>query len=311
MSSLRGRLLVRLIESRVGTLEQRMKYLESGGTTGPKPGKPLQLPESVSLRLQCLSESNIEWVTKDTPTRVVYWIHGGGFFLPLLDAYRKLAAEMVQTHAGLAVVLSDYRVMPDHKYPSALDDAMEGYRAILAEGISPSDILVMGDSAGGNLGMALMLLLKEQGEPLPAGIVLMSPWLDMAGESPSLFSNAYRDPILGYQKKETMRPDYPPIPPNHVPDGLDRKDPLVSPVYGDVTGFPPMLIQVGEREILLDDSRRMAEKAEKQGVHTVLEEYPGMVHCFQIIFPGWIPESGQARQSIDAYIRKRLYEEEL
>lgn len=207
--------------------------------------------------------------------RVILQLHGGGYVGAMLNAHRSFALLYSQAGGGCDVLTIDYRVAPENPFPAALEDAQASYEWLIAKGFAPEQIFVCGDSAGGGLAMALCHKCKAQGIKLPGGIVAMSPWTDMTAGGPSYVDNYERDPLFGNTRESLIyctdyRQDH------------DPTDPYLSPLFGDFTGFPPMLIQVGTYEMLLSDSRQVARKARRQGVKVRLSEYEGMFHVFQM-----------------------------
>ena len=183
------------------------------------------------------------------------------------------------------VLCFDYRLAPEHPYPAAAEDAMKAWNYLMLLGYGARDVIITGDSAGGNLALSLVLKIKEQERLLPRGIVLMSPWTDLTGEGKTFQTKAELDPVLDKEYIDRMTRAY-------APD-RDLTDPYISPLFGDFRGFPPMLIQVGSIEMLLSDSVSVAAKAREQGVKVRLSVYEGMFHVFQMAYLN-IPESKKA-----------------
>jgi acetyl esterase/lipase len=198
-----------------------------------------------------------------------------------------------------ALVL-DYRLAPEHLFPAAVEDATAAYRWLLAQGIQPERIVIAGDSAGGGLTLATALALRDAADPLPAALVCIAPWTDLAATGASLKTRARLDPSLSPNGIAAAGLRY------VGPDG-DARAPLASPLYANLRGLPPLLIQVGDHEILLDDSKRLAERARAAGVNVTLEIWPEMWHVFQAL-AGYLPESDRAIAKIGSYMRARLSE---
>ncbi len=217
--------------------------------------------------------------------RVVLQLHGGGYIGPMKNIYRTFATYYSRALRGGRVLTIDYRVAPEHPFPAALEDARAAYEWLLTQ-YPAKKIILAGDSAGGGLAMALVHNLKDQGKPLPAAIVAMSPWTDMTAGGESYETNYEKDPLFGRTEDSMLfNRDY--------VGSQDPKNPYISPLFGDFTGFPPMLIQVGSHEMLLSDSLLVAKKARKAGVRVRCTVYEGMFHVFQMA-KGAIPESRQA-----------------
>ena len=228
--------------------------------------------------------------------RHILYLHGGGFVTGSSSLYRHLTWRLAA--AARARLLSvDYRLAPEHPFPAALEDAVAAYRWLLADGADSQRVAVMGDSAGGNLAFAMLLKLRDEGLPLPAAAVGLSPWLDLALNSPSLELNAEADPMLNADEAP-KRVEY-------YLAGADPRTPYASPLYGDPAGLPPTLLQVGSDEILRDDAVRMADKLRAAGCHVELEIWPRMPHVWHLFAPV-MPEARQAIERIGTFLQTRL-----
>src|ERR1700693_1958500 len=208
--------------------------------------------------------------------RHILYLHGGGFVTGSSALYRHLTWRLAA--AARARLLSvDYRLAPEHPFPAALEDAVAAYRWLLADGADSQRVAVIGDSAGGNLAFAMLLKLRDEGLPLPAAAVGLSPWLDLALNSPSLELNAEADPMLK-AAEAPKRVEY-------YLAGADPRTPYASPLYGDPAGLPPTLLQVGSDEILRDDAVRMADKMRAAGRRGEIEIWPRMPHVWHLFAP--------------------------
>jgi acetyl esterase/lipase len=196
--------------------------------------------------------------------------------------------------AGAPLLLVDYRLAPEHPFPAALEDATRSYRWLLRRGSSPERIAVAGDSAGGGLTVAAMLEWKASGQPVPAAGVCLSPWFDLAMTGESIRTKASVDPTLRPSDMSFVAWCY--------LRSADPKTPTASPLYGDLTGLPPILIQVGTNEILLDDSRRFADRAGQMGVSVQLEIWDEMFHVWHAYFQ-FVPEARKAIAAIGEFLR--------
>lgn len=232
--------------------------------------------------------------------KVILQLHGGAYLIGFLDMYRKFAYRYAKL-SGASVFSLDYRVAPEYPYPAALDDAMNAWNWLLDNHYKAENIIVAGDSAGGNLALALTLKLCENGMALPSALVLMSPWADMTGVGASRTLNYKKDPMFG-KRAGDGGPEDKRKPGNPYAGDTDLHDVHLSPMFADFSGFPPMLIQVGDWEMLLDDARTVAKKAWKAGVDATLMEFPGMFHVFQSVH--FLPESREAWKAAGAFIRK-------
>ncbi len=224
------------------------------------------------------------------------YIHGGGFVGGSPRTHRPLTWRFAR-QIGIPVYAIDYRLAPEHPFPAGLDDCVAAYRALLDKGIPAKSIVVGGDSAGGNLTLALALRLKAEGLPLPAALICLSPATDMTGSGASRHENAEADSLFVDEMFDSLKPAY--------YEGRDERDPFLSPLFGDVSGFPPVLLQVGEREMLRDDSTRMAERLKSAGVEAVLEVWPKVWHVWQLN-ADMLPEGREAISHITRVARQHL-----
>jgi monoterpene epsilon-lactone hydrolase len=228
--------------------------------------------------------------------RHVLYLHGGAYVFGSPAHYRGFTWR-VAAATSARVLCIDYRLAPEHPFPAAINDAMTTYRWLLAEGAAPERIALMGDSAGGGLVFATLLRLRDQGFVLPAAAVALSPWTDLALTGASLRINAKADPLLEVAQAHDFA--------RHYLAGGDPKHPYASPLYGDLTGLPATLIQVGSDEILRDDSVRMAERLRAAGCSVEIEIWPDMPHVWQV-FARIVPEARQALGRIGAFVKRRM-----
>jgi acetyl esterase/lipase len=244
-----------------------------------------------------------EWVRvpSSAPDRVLLYLHGGSYTIGSPRSHRALVAQIARA-AGVRALVLDYRLAPEHLFPAAVEDATAAYRWLLAQGILPERIVIAGDSAGGGLTLATALALRDAGDPLPAALVCLSPWTDLAATGASLQTRARLDPSLAPDGLAAAGQRY-------VGPGGDVRAPLASPLYADLRGLPPLLIQVGDYEILLDDSTRLAERARAAGVGVTLDVWPEMWHVFESL-AGYLPEADQAVAKIGAFVRATLAQAE-
>ncbi|MBR3525182.1 MAG: alpha/beta hydrolase [Lachnospiraceae bacterium] len=227
--------------------------------------------------------------------RVILQLHGGGYYGRIHNTYRDAAAMYIEVSGGADVLSPDYRVAPEHPYPAALEDALEAYKWLLEQDYLPENTVFAGDSAGGGLALALGLYLKDHGLPMPAGIVTMSAWTDLTKSGDSYQEKFDEDPIFGGTRNSLVYKE------GYYLDH-DPMDPYISPVNGDYRGFPPMLLQVGEQEMLLDDTLSVGQKARFAGGRVRVHVYPGMFHIFQMGFTMW-PEAREAWREIGQFLK--------
>ena len=228
--------------------------------------------------------------------RVILYFHGGVYVIGSAAASVPLVAELVR-RTGVNAVTLDYRLGPEHPYPAAVEDARAAYAGLLKSGTDPGHIVLAGESAGGGLAVAALLAAREAGLPMPSGAFLMSPYADLTLSGETLAGRAALDPVLTPEGLRVRLPDY--------LAGADASDPLVSPIFGDLRGLPPLLIQVGSHEILLDDALRLAARAAKSEVTVTLEVTPGVPHVFQG-FGGLLDEAGAALDRAAAFISELM-----
>jgi epsilon-lactone hydrolase len=238
-----------------------------------------------------------EWISNDTSDdkSVILYLHGGGYEYCSADTHRALAAR-IMTKSGVKVLLPEYRLSPEHPFPAAIEDGLSIYRWLLNQGYNSSNIIIAGDSAGGGLSLAVTISLRDQGEPLPSGIVLLSPWADLTSGGDSYKDNKDHDPYMKGDLVNKTALSY--------ANGEPLTNKLISPVFAEFHEFPPMFIQVGSSEILLSDSKTLAEKASDCGVKVTLQVWKGMWHVFQA--SRRIPEGHQAINEIGTFIKQRL-----
>ena len=228
--------------------------------------------------------------------RAVLYLHGGGYTMGSCRTHRALGARLAIA-SQTPVLMIDYRLAPEHPFPDALEDALKAYRWLIEPGTPSGPIALAGDSAGGGLVVAAAIALRDQGDRLPAAIACMSPWADLAVKGESMVTRARADPLIGRESSLL-----------HAALYVAQHDPtlpLISPVYADLRGLPPLLIQVGDCEVLLSDSLRLAERARQAGVDATLEVWDGMWHGWQA-FAGFVPEARQVIDRVGAFIRKHL-----
>jgi acetyl esterase/lipase len=239
-----------------------------------------------------------EWVVAPAaePGRHILYLHGGGYVIGSPALYCHLTWRLASA-AGARLLAVDYRLAPEHPFPAALDDALAAYGWLLSEGADPCRLTVVGDSAGGGLAFALLLRCRDEGRlPLPAAVAALSPWTDLALTGASLRRNLVADPFLDAN-------GIPPIAACYLA-GADPRHPYASPLYGDLTGLPPALIQVGSDEVLLDDATGMAQRLRAAGCEVALEVWPRMPHVWHL-FATVMPEARRAIARVGAFARER------
>jgi monoterpene epsilon-lactone hydrolase len=275
-------------------------------------GKELPIPESrarsimmaklvgkvpLHVRVEALQIGDIytEWIAQPDADEqhVILFFHGGGYVSGSVAIHKLLCVSLARA-TGMRMLLPEYRLAPENPFPAALEDALSAYRWLLAQGFKPAEIIIAGDSAGGGLALATTLALRDAGEVLPVAVVCLSPWADLTLTGESYRTKAKADPILSTKKLHHWASSY--------TDENNLSNPLVSPVYADFHDFPPLLIQVGSEEIMLDDALRVAEKAKAAGVGVTLKVWLGMWHVWHATGT-WLPESREALAEIGQFVR--------
>lgn len=247
----------------------------------------------VAVKTERIAGVDCEWLIPDgcDNAPVILYLHGGAFVVGSPRTHRKMVSYMAKA-CGMRALLPDYRLAPENVFPAGLDDSIAVYRGLLADGVAGSSVFVGGDSAGGNLALATMLAARDHGDEMPAGGILLSPFLDLACTGESVVTNAGKDPWFD--------PAAGPVIASLYCAESELRDPLVSPLYADVANLPPVLIQVGDTELLLSDATRLADNIAAAGGDVVLQTWPEMWHVFQF-FVGLMPESRRAIEDIAAY----------
>lgn len=258
------------------------------------------LPRAKNITIQPLTIAGMR-AERITPKgarhdKALYYLHGGAYALCSLETHRRMVAKIAEA-AGITAFAIEYRMAPEYTYPVALEDAIAGYQYLLDEGYKPEDIIIAGDSAGGGLSAATLLKIKELGLPLPAAGVLLSPWGDLEGTGESnkiprrKDSVLHNDALLWHGKLYAGK--------------ANLRDPFISPIYGDYTGLPPIMIQVGAVELIHSDSVRIAAKAQADGVAVELVEWAHTFHVWQM-YDFFLPEAHESIQQMGEYMKKRL-----
>ena len=259
-----------------------------------------RLPKSVQLEKTTLGSLQAEWLLPRGATRppeaALLYFHGGGLVLGSAASHRGIVAKFV-VGSGEAALVPDYALAPERPFPAALDDAVAAYRHLLAEGIAAHKIVCMGDSGGGNLCLSLLLALREEGLPMPAGAVTLSAWTDLTNSGASWQDNAELDSLCWADAQTHFAAMY--------AAGQDPAQALISPLFGELEGLPPLLMFVGGHETMRDDTLRFAARAEAAGVEVTTRVGEGLFHCYPVCTP-LFPEAKAAAAEICAFIRRRI-----
>lgn len=259
--------------------------------------KVFPTPPEVKVERVSAPTAPAEWLRPPgaVPGRVVLYLHGGGYVIGSPRSHRHLAAAIAIASAASALLL-EYRLAPEHPYPAAVDDATAAYRWLLDGGIAPEHVVIAGDSAGGGLTVATLLALRDAKLPLPAGSVCISPWVDLTCSGESYRTRADVDPIVERASVAEMAKAY--------LGSTPARSPLASPLFADLRGLPPLLIHVGDAEVLLDDAVQLAERAKAAGVETTLEVRERMIHVWHWFLP-MLDEAQSAVEAIGRFARER------
>ena len=298
MSSIRAKIVRAVTRAYLRRVDVESVDIDKVRRLWNRVGGLLPVASGVQVEADEIAGLRAEWLTpRDSRSDgLLLYLHGGGYVVGGCDMHRQMVSHIARA-GRLRALLPEYRLSPEHKYPAAIDDAVAVYRSVLQTGVDAGDIVFAGDSAGGGLTVATLIALRDAGERLPAAAVLLSPFLDVTGSGRSMQTRADRDPWF--------RPQDVAVVAGHYCQAHEQRLPMVSPVFADVDGLPPVYIQVGDDEILLSDSERLAEKYTAAGIDVELDIWPEMWHVFQA-FIGKMPESRQAIDRIGDYIQSRL-----
>ncbi len=256
----------------------------------------LKMPKNVSLEKIKLYDIDAAWLTPSTWDKqtVLLYLHGGGYAVGSIETHKTLAAK-IGLEANAKVLIIDYRLAPENKYPAAVEDAVQAYQWIIAQGFKANQIFIAGDSAGGGLTAATILHLRDHQLPAPAAAIMMSPWMDLMGTGSTLKTKESEDVVLVPQRISDWGKWY--------AGTLPLTHPGVSPLYAELHDLPPSLIQVGDTEILLDDAERFAAKATKAGSSIELKVWKKQFHVWQMSW-SFLPEARKAIKQITSFIVK-------
>jgi acetyl esterase/lipase len=305
MPSIRSKLLVFVLKHR-HLFKGRLRRTTSIGeaTSIPKLRAEVErgaeffgkLPEGFVLEPVRIGDLDAEWMIPPGAGKepVLLYFHGGGLVVGSVRSHRGIVAKFVK-EGGIGALVFDYALAPERPYPAALNDAVAAYEYLLAEGIAPSRIVCIGDSGGGNLCLATLLTLKQRGLPQPAGAVTLSAWTDLTNSGESWVSNAKRDTLCWKDAQTVFARMY--------AAGNNPADPLISPLFGDLSNLPPLLMFAGGDETMRDDTTRFARKAQEAGVEVTLRVGDGLFHCYPACAP-LFPEATEAMAEIGSFLRR-------
>lgn len=239
-----------------------------------------------------------EWLVPEgsSSDRALLYLHGGGYVIGSIESHRNLASQIAAA-AGCRALIIDYRLAPENRFPAAVEDAVSSYRWLVLQGYEPAKTAIAGDSAGGGLTAAALVSLRDSGDPLPAAAMLLSPWTDLEVSGESCRTVGWRDPLVSRGILRNYARCY--------VGTADPRGPLASPIHADLKGLPPLCIHVGTCEVLLDDARRLAERARQDGVEVDLFVCDGMIHVWQFLSP-LVPEGREAIEKLGEFYKARI-----
>ena len=259
-----------------------------------KSSRFFKLPADVVVQETVINGVPAEFIQgKEAKEGVILYLHGGAYALGSIQVHREFLTRLA-TACQIKVLAINYRLAPEHPFPAALEDAISAYRGLLNQGFDPAKIVIAGNSAGGGLALATLISLRDGNEALPACAVCISPWVNLA--STREFANNNHDPILNPKLLGVYARTY-------VQDA-EPNAPLISPIYADLSGLPPLLLHVGTHEILLDDAILLSERARQANVEVVIELWQGLFHVFQIV--PYMPETNLSLKHIAEFIWSKL-----
>ena len=284
-------LLAALPDTRGASVQQRREIMDKAAAAS-------HLPRGCSVEGVDAGGVPAEWVRAEgaRSDAVILYLHGGGYVIGSLASHRQMVAYICRASGAIALSLA-YSLAPEHPCPAAVEDAVAGYRWLIGQGFSPGKIAIAGDSAGGGLTMATLVALRDAGDPLPAAGICISPWTDLTCSSETYRTKAQTDPMVPQDEIKEFAALY--------LNGKDPKTPLASPLFADLTGLPPLLIQVGTEEVLLNDSIGLDEKARACGVDSTLEIWEQMIHVWHAFSP-LLSEGKEAIARIGGYFKDRI-----
>lgn len=272
------------------TLEENRRLFDDGANA-------FVVPANISREKIDADGVSCEWFRVANAAKgAVLFLHGGGFVIGSTKSHQALIARVAEV-SGYDVLGVNFRLAPEYPFPSPLRDCVSAYLYLLDQQIAPENIAIVGDSAGGALVIATLVSLRDEGWPLPACAVTLSGWADLTLTADSMQRNAERDPVVSKEILQDMAPLY--------CNGQDAKNPLISPVFADLSGLPPLLLQVGDRDVCEDDSRKIADNARVAGVDVQFDFWPEMIHCWHTYYDT-LPEARAAVAKIGSYLRAHL-----
>ncbi len=271
-------------------IESRARFEKMGAFLGGAPDAKCEKVDVDGVPAEWVSAADVD------ASRAVLYLHGGGYAIGSLNTHRRLAFD-ISAASGARVLLLDYRLAPEHPFPAAVDDATTAWRWLLKQGLAADRLAIAGDSAGGGLTIATLVNLRDRKLGLPACAVAISPWVDLEGVGTSMTARSEQDPMVQKPGLTWMADMY--------LAGKDARTPLAAPLHADLKGLPPLLVQVGTAETLLDDSLRIAERLHRAGGEVKLSVWPNMLHVFPLFAP-ILSEGMDGCREIGQFIKARV-----
>jgi len=297
MASYQNKLIIGFLRISKAMLFDRERHINDHRRMLERVARILRVPKGVSYRHVVCDGIPAEWITpvqlKNDVT--ILYFHGGGYAMGSIDSHRHLITHLA-IETGSKVLAINYRLAPENPFPSGIEDAVTSYKWLLKQGRKPSKIVICGDSAGAGLTITALITLRDEGIPLPAAGICISPWTDLTASGESVKTHVKKDPLIDPKSLEKWAKMY--------TDEENFAHHLVSPLHAELKGLPPLLVHVGDAEILLDDSVRFVENARKAGVEVDFEIWKEMIHVWHF-YGGLLPEAKQAIKKIAEYIKTK------
>ena len=281
-------------ETQNASIEAVLKFRAACEKGAERFGK---LPKGISIKQEVIHTIISEWIIPKNAleNKLIFYVHGGGYVSGSCNDHRSLVSK-IALNSGITTLLYEYGLAPENPFPTALDDSLNIYNAVLEKGYQPKDIVVMGESAGGGLCLALLLLLRDKSIQLPSAAVAISPWTDLSCSSETYLT----------KNKVSLAPlNSWNVFSHYYVAKSDVRDPYISPLFGDLKGLPPLFINAGNSDELFDDAKKFADKAKQAGVDVFFREGKGMVHCYPLMAP-FFPEATEAINEIVKFIKQHL-----
>jgi len=300
MTSLRSKICRLIIKKMVAPKLNNLQSIHETRNYMEKMARNAKLPKNSQIEKITINGMAAEWIYTDTASeeRTILYLHGGGYNLCSVNTHREFAAH-IANKSGTKVLLIDYRLAPEHPFPAALEDAVSAYYWLLDTGLTGKNIAIAGDSAGGGLALATAISIRDAGDSLPSSIACIAPWIDLRMTGDSIKTKSEIDPLIKTESAKVWAGNY--------IGNNDPRNPFISPLYAGIAGLPPLLIHIGTDDMLLDDSKRIAKKAEDAGVKVTLKIYENLWHVFHLNVRA-MPEAKAAVAEFSSFIAQHFEE---